>query len=263
MCYNVVSATRILIKYAKHRQEDPEMIKELEEKLKKLESEMTPNYQVSGFEFPKLLVFTNEEPDEPNLFNWGLIPAWTKDLQSAKQNRMQTLNARAETIFEKPSFRNSAKNKRCLIYVDAFYEHHHYKGKAYPFHIGMKNEDPMSLAGIWEDWVDRETGELFRTVSIVTTAGNKLLSKIHNNPKLEGPRMPVILPKSKQNVWLIPFKDDTTKQKLQQLLIPFEEDELEAYTVKKLRGKESPGNTPEAEKPFLYEEIEGFVDYRL
>ena len=255
MCYNVVSATRILIKYAKHRQEDPELIKELEEKLKKLESEMTPNYQVSGFEFPKLLVFTNEKPEEPNLFNWGLIPSWVKDAEAAKKLKAQTLNARGESLFEKPSFRNAAKNKRCLVYIDAFYEHHHYKGNAYPFHIAMKNGDPMSLAGIWEEWVDRETGELFRTTSIVTTAGNKLLGMIHNNPKLEGPRMPVILPKKKQEEWLVPYKDESTIQHLKQLLIPFEDSGLEAYTVHKLRGKESVGNVPKAEEKFEYGEL--------
>ncbi len=258
MCYNVVSATRILIKYAKHRQEDPEMIKELEDKLKQLEEEMTPNYQVSGFEFPRLLVFTDAEPEEPNLFNWGLIPSWVKDAETAKKLRAQTLNARKETLFEKPAFRTSAKNKRCLVYIDAFYEHHHYKGKTYPFHIAMKNGDPFSLAGIWEDWVDRETGELLRTVSIITTEGNKLLSKIHNNPKLEGPRMPVILPKNKQDEWLIPYKDESTIKQLEQLLIPFNDKELEAYTVHRLKGKESVGNVPEAEKLFEYEELKNF-----
>jgi putative SOS response-associated peptidase YedK len=258
MCYNVVSATRILIKYAKHRQEDPEMIKELEDKLKQLEEEMTPNYQVSGFEFPRLLVFTDAEPEEPNLFNWGLIPSWVKDAETAKKLRAQTLNARKETLFEKPAFRTSAKNKRCLVYIDAFYEHHHYKGKTYPFHIAMKNGDPFSLAGIWEDWVDRETGELLRTVSIITTEGNKLLSKIHNNPKLEGPRMPVILPKNKQDEWLIPYKDESTIKQLEQLLIPFNDEELEAYTVHRLKGKESVGNVPEAEKLFEYEELKDF-----
>lgn len=258
MCYNVVSATRILIKYAKHRQEDPEMIKELEDKLKQLEEEMTPNYQVSGFEFPRLLVFTDAEPEEPNLFNWGLIPSWVKDAETAKKLRAQTLNARKETLFEKPAFRTSAKNKRCLVYIDAFYEHHHYKGKTYPFHIAMKNGDPFSLAGIWEDWVDRETGELLRTVSIITTEGNKLLSKIHNNPKLEGPRMPVILPKNKQDEWLIPYKDESTIKQLEQLLIPFNDKELEAYTVHRLKGKESVGNVPEAEKLFEYEELKDF-----
>ena len=256
MCYNVVSATRILIKYAKHRQEDPESIKELEEKLKKLEEEMTPNYQVSGFEFPKLLVFTDAEPEEPNLFNWGLIPSWVKDAETAKKLRAQTLNARKETVFEKPSFRSSAKNKRCLVYIDAFYEHHHYKGKTYPYHIALKNGDPMSLAGIWEDWVDKETGELIRTVSIITTEGNELMKKIHNNPKLDGPRMPVILPIEKHDEWLMPYKDESTIKHLQQLLIPFDENELEAYTVHRLKGKESVGNVKEAEEEFKYEEFD-------
>jgi putative SOS response-associated peptidase YedK len=256
MCYNVVSATRILIKYAKHRLEDPALIKELEEKLQKLESEMTPNYQVSGFEFPKLLVFTNEQPEEPNLFNWGLIPSWVKDEKSAKQIKSQTLNARKESLFEKPSFRNAAKYKRCLVYLDAFYEHHHYEGKIYPYHIALKNGDPMSLAGIWDSWANQETGELINTVSIVTTEGNKLLSRIHNNPKLEGARMPVILPRKKQNEWLETFRDGDSQQRLMQLLIPYNDEELEAYTVRRLRGKESVGNCEEAESYFHYENLE-------
>lgn len=261
MCYNVVSATRILIKYAKHRQEDPALIMALEEKLKKLEEEMTPNYQVSGFEFPKLLVFTDAQPDEPNLFNWGLIPFWVKDSETAKQLRIQTLNARQETLFEKVSFRTSAKNKRCLVYIDAFYEHHYVKGKTYPFHIAMKNGDPMTLAGIWDDWVDKETGELIKTVSIITIEGNELLKKIHNNPKLVGPRMPVILPKEKQNEWLIPYKNDSTMQHLKQLLIPFDETALTAFTVRKLKGKDSIGNVPDAEEAFRYEEIEDNLQF--
>ncbi len=258
MCYNVVSATRILIKYAKHRQESPEHIHELEKKLKELERDMMPRYQLSGFEFPKLLVFTDEAPLEPDLLHWGLIPFWVKDAETAKKLRMQTLNARGESIFEKPSFRSSAKNKRCLIYIDAFYEYHHYKGNTYPFHIAMKNGDPMCLAGLWESWVDKSTGELIRTTTIVTTEANSIMAKIHNNPKLEGPRMPVILPKDKQDDWLQAYADDSSKEKLQQLLIPFDENELEAYTVRKLKGSGSVGNTEAAEERFEYEELKNF-----
>lgn len=256
MCYDVVSATKAKIKYAKHRGEDPEYIRELEMKLERLMTAHHPGYHLSGFSHPQLLVFSDEYPNEPQLMQWGLIPSWVRDEKQANEINKTTLNARGETIFEKPSFRNSAKNKRCLVYIDGFYEHHHYKGKTFPFHISMKNDEPMALAGLWNDWTNKQTGEIIKTVSIVTTHANKLMSKIHNNPKLEGPRMPVILPKEFQDAWLNPLVNEKECEQLKELLIPFDENELKAHTVSRLKGKDATGNKPEALKEFVYAELE-------
>ena len=93
---------------------------------------------------------TNEKPLQPQLFHWGLIPAWVKDNQTAQTIVNQTVNARGETIFEKPAFKSSAKNKRCIVYVDAFYEHHHANGKTYPFRIAMnKGRRPLYSSEIF------------------------------------------------------------------------------------------------------------------
>jgi putative SOS response-associated peptidase YedK len=256
MCYDAVSATRKLLKYAMHRGESQQVIDNILKRLQELELEkLRAHHHVSGFEHPGLLVFTNDKPLEPQVFTWGLIPSWVKDNATARTLMKQTLNARGETIFEKPAFKFAAKNRRCVIYLDAFYEHHHFKGSAYPFRIAMKDDSPLIVGGLWEEWADRETGEIINTVTVVTTAGNPLMAKIHNNPKLEGPRMPFILSKEEQDKWLAPCKNEEDKQALQSLLKPFPAEELTAHTVKKLKGKLATGNVPEAQQPYVYHEL--------
>ena len=256
MCYDVSSGLKKTIKYARQRGDDPAYIAALEIKLERLIKGMNKYHYVSGFAHPKLLVFTDKDPNEPQAFSWGLIPGWVKDTKTAGQLSNQTLNARGETIWEKPSFRGPAKSKRCLIYLDGFFEHHHLKGKTYPFHIAMKDESPMTVAGLWDEWVNKETGEIINSVSIVTTEANPLMTKIHNNPKAEGPRMPVILPKETQNEWLIPCTTDTDKKHLTDLLKPFDEAKLTAYSVPRLKGKEAIGNVEAATKKFEYSELD-------
>lgn len=253
MCYDLTSLTEAQLKYARHRSEDPEFIAELERKLALLKGESEAHYHVNAFSHPKLLVFTNSDPYTPKLFTWGLIPPWVKSRDEALSIWNHTLNARAETLFEKPSFRHAAHQRRCLIVVDAFYEHHHLKNKTYPFRIRFKNHEPLTFAGIWEEWIDPETGELFETTTLVTTQGNALMARIHNNPKADGPRMPVILPMHKQDDWL---KNDS-EENLKQLLIPFSDEALEAYTVRRLRGKEYIGDVEAITEEFKYPELGG------
>lgn len=254
MCYDVESKTLADLRYAKLRGVDDKLIEALERKLQLMKG--APLYHASGFVHPKLLVFTDKAPYEPKQLIWGLIPSWTKDSKSAFTFWNNTLNARGETIWEKPSFRSSAKGKRCLIYLDAFYEHHHFNGKTYPFRIIMKDESPFVVAGLWDEWVDKETGEVKETVTIVTTEANPMMTKIHNNPKAEGPRMPVILPIEKQDDWLIPFKSDEDKKKLNDLIKPFDQFLMSAYTVRRLKGKESLGNVPEVMEKMVYDDID-------
>lgn len=150
----------------------------------------------NGFQFPITPVITNKEPQTIQLFNWGLIPNWAKD-NSIKKN---TLNARIETIAEKPAFRNSINN-RCLILADAFYEWQWLdnKGKQkQKYEIALPNNEPFAFAGLWSEWVDKETGELIQTYTVLTTEANELMSKIHNTKK----RMPVILEINHENEWL-------------------------------------------------------------
>jgi putative SOS response-associated peptidase YedK len=259
MCYTAESLTLKAYRYAIHRG-DANFAEELARKLHDMDPLKFPYYHVSAFAHPLLLVFTNEAPMEPQFFTWGLIPAWIKSEADARKVMKQTLNARGETIFEKPAFENSARNKRCLVYLDAFYEFHHANSKTYPFRIGMKDGSPLAIAGLWESWTNRETGEIVNTVTLVTITGNKIMSRVHNNPAAEmGPRMPVILPKEKQDEWLIPCRTDVDKKHLQELIRPLHDGLLYAYSVGRIKGKEAIGNTAEAEKEFLYEELGNLV----
>ena len=256
MCYDVSSGLQAALKYAKKRSSDPSIIAALEKQLKLWLEETKAHYHVSGFEHPSLLVFTSEKPLEPQSYAWGLIPNWTKDRSSAKLLQNQTLNARSESMFEKPSFRESAKKRRCLIYLDGFFEHHHHQGKIYPFYIQNKDKSPLSIAGLWENWTDKTTGEILQTTSIITTTGNNVMSKIHNNPKLDGSRMPVILKEEDQDLWLTQeTKTEEDKSKILNLCSPYSDSLLEYHTVRSLRGKNSVGDHEEALKEFNYEDL--------
>ena len=114
----------------------------------------------------------------------------------------------------------------------------------------------MALAGLYNDWVDPETGELLTTFSIVTTEGNPLMARIHNNPKLAGPRMPLILPEELEDRWLDPITDVLDQKALQELIRSYPEDALTAHTVNKLRGKSYAGNIPEISEKVNYAELE-------
>ena len=253
MCYDIKTSLEAQLKRARHYGNE-QAIEEIIEKLAPLSD--LPLYHVSGFNHPKVFIYPDRSPYEPTLAIWGLVPFWVKDKSQLKKLWNNTLNARGETIFEKPSFRNSAKNKRCIIYVDGFYEHHHYAGKTYPFYVSRKDNEPLPLAGLWSEWVDTETGELINTFSIVTTAGNSMMSKIHNNPKAAGPRMPLILPDELADKWLEHIEDDLDKKTIQELIQSYPEDELKAHTVGRLRGKEYPGNVEDITKEVAYEELE-------
>ena len=147
-----------------------------------------------------------------------------------------------------------------MIHVDGFYEHHHYRRKTYPFFIHRKDNEPITFAGLWSIWEDPESGGIWKTFAIVTTEGNPLLAKIHNNPKLEGPRMPVILSKESENDWIMPYDEQLwekeQKKAIQNLIRSYPEEELAAHTVHKLRGKEYSGNVPEISEPVEYAELE-------
>lgn len=208
-------------------------------------------HQVSGFSHPKLIIYTAANAD-PIVATWGLVPHWIKNKEGKVQIWNSTLNARGETIFEKASFRDSAKLKRCLVYLDGFYEHHHYAGKIYPFFISRKDGEPFPVAGLWDEWIDKENHSKLISFSIVTTQGNEMMSRIHNNPKLEGPRMPVILPEELADRWL---DHSLNQEEITQLILPFGDEFLTAHTVSRISGKESKVNSPEASNKHQYADL--------
>lgn len=165
----------------------------------KVKFDQESDYEGSNFNafvYPKTPIINNAETETIQLYNWGLIPAWSKD----DAIRQYTLNARIETLNEKASFRSHTK-QRCLIIADAFYEWQWLdsKGKKkQKYMIKKSNTDIFTFAGLWNDWVDKNSGEIVKTYTIITRDANPLMSEIHNSKK----RMPLILNQEDELEWL-------------------------------------------------------------
>lgn len=152
--------------------------------------------RINEFSFPKTPVITYQNPNLIQHYQWGLIPAWASDINIQKN----TLNARIETLYEKPSFKNVVNN-RCLVIADGFFEWQWLdeKGKKKQgFLITLPQHELFAFADIWSEWLHKKTGELINSYSIITTGAKSLIADIHNFKK----RMPVILPISMEKNWL-------------------------------------------------------------
>ena len=244
MCYDIKTSLETQLKRAK-RFGRIDAIKEIEQKL--LPYGDITFHHISGFSHPKLFIYTSGSTQIPELSIWGLVPSWVKSKEQISKLWNNTLNARGETIFDKPSFKSAAKSNRCLIYVDGFYEHHHFNGKSYPFFIKNIDNEPLCFAGLNSEWLNENTGEILSTFTIVTTVGNQFMSKIHNNPKLERPRMPVILSQNNEENWL-----DIKSKNIKALIKPSDNENLMAFPVNRNRGKEYLGNVEEVCLEFNY-----------
>ena len=175
-----------------------------------------------------ILAIPNDGKNKADFFLWGLIPSWSKDPSIANK----LINARGETIAEKPSFRGGFKYKRCLILTDGFYEWKAAEGvkTKTPYFIHMKDRQPFAFAGLWDEWQSPEGGAV-RTCTIITTEPNELMSTLHN-------RMPVILDPKDYDLWLDAAPQ--TPDKLIHLIKPFPADAMSAHPVSTLVNK--PGN---------------------
>jgi putative SOS response-associated peptidase YedK len=151
---------------------------------------------------------------------WGLIPAWAKDPSIGSR----LINARAETVAQKPSFRNAFKKRRCLIVADGFFEWQKRGAGKVPLYIRLRGGQPFGFAGLYDYWTSSE-GQSVRTCAIITTEANDLMRPIHS-------RMPVILPKEHHALWLDPTVDDEAL--LLPLLQPCASEAMEAYEVSRL-----------------------------
>ena len=196
-------------------------------------SSLSPSYNIAPTQ-EVVAVVEEDEKRKLERFRWGLIPSWAKD--PAIGNKM--INARAETVHQKPSFRSAFKKRRCLIVADGFYEWQKTDGGGkQPYHFKMKDSSPFAFAGLWETWDGH--GEEIRSCSIVTTDANDLMNEIHH-------RMPVILPPDNYGVWLDPGFDD--KDALKALLKPYPSDDMEAYAVSR-RVNRPANNEPGVVEP--------------
>jgi len=186
--------------------------------------EFIPGKKVSAFGLPSVPVICSDQPEDIKLMTWGLIPYWVKDEEGAKSIRMKTFNARSETLEEKPSFRNPLRTKRCMVLVNGFYEWQHLGKEKIPYFIRLKEDIPFALAGLYDNWLNKNTGEVISTFTIITTPANPMMEIIHNTKK----RMPAILPPSAEKEWLnLEYKDS----KLSEFLKPYDENLMMAEKV--------------------------------
>jgi putative SOS response-associated peptidase YedK len=205
-----------------------------------------PSYYYHAFSLPSIPAVCSGNSSKIQLLKWGLIPSWTKSIDEANIIRYKTFNARSESIATKPSFSSSFRSKRCIIPVKGFFEWQHVGNEKIPWYIYQSENDILSLAGIYDNWIEDNTGEVFSTFSIVTTGANDLMAHIHNS----GKRMPVILSKSSEALWidLSIAEDDALK-----LLQPSPSEILKAHTISPLINSRSEDrNTPEVIQPYNY-----------
>ena len=174
--------------------------------------------------------------------HWGLIPSWAKDPEIGSR----LINARSETLAEKPSFRSAFRRRRCMILADGFFEWKlspEHKSKI-PMYIKLKSGLPFAFAGLWEIWSSPD-GSQIQSCTIITTQPNSFMENIHN-------RMPVILPKDAYNDWLDPT--ERSPKSLTHWLKPFPSDEMEAFPVSRLV------NSPQSDVPECIKAVNSISD---
>ncbi len=201
-----------------------------------LPDDLAPRYNIAPTQ--PVAVVPNDGRDELSFFQWGLVPFWAKD--PAIGSRM--INARAETLTEKPAFRAVYRRRRCLILADGFFEWQATAGSGgakTPFYVRLDSGAPFAFAGLWELWRPEETPIL--SCTIITTEPNDLLRPIHN-------RMPVILPPTAYRRWLAP--EEQPPAALQGLLRPYPAEEMVAYPVS------TRVNDPRSQGPLLVEPLD-------
>lgn len=190
-------------------------------------AEYTPAYNIAPTQ-KIVIVRTNGERILVNC-RWGFIPSWAK----APDEQSHMINARSETVADKPAFRTSFKNRRCLIIADGFYEWKKGKTKT-PVYIRLKSGEPFGFAGIYRVLTNPDKGKIC-TCAIITTEANEIISDVHD-------RMPAIIAKEDYDYWLDPASHDT--EKLLSLLKPYDPSKMEMYEVS-ARVNSPSHNTPE------------------
>ena len=203
---------------------DPADLRDMLE-LGEIPAGLQPRYNIAPTQ--PVAVVTSAQDRKVELFQWGLIPSWSKDPSMA--GRM--INARAETLPEKPAYRVPFARKRCLILADGFFEWKQLDKGKQPFFIQLQSREPFAFAGLWDQWTSPQ-GDERRTCSIVTCEPNELMAEIHN-------RMPVMLDRAAMWEWLDPEAQPIA---LRALLVPYA-GAMKAYPVSKLVNK------PEIDSP--------------
>jgi putative SOS response-associated peptidase YedK len=201
-------------------------------------------YHLNGFNFPLLPILSQENPNSFSFANWGLIPSWIKSKEEAESIKLNTLNAKLETLLEKPSFKQAVVSQRCLIPLTGFFEWQQINSKEkQPYFIQLQNSRFFSVAGLSENWINPENQQTVRTFSIVTTEANGLMSEIHNTKK----RMPFILSNEAEQLWL---NQTINASEILNKINLIEEEKMQAYKISKLISSKV-SNVPQVLLPFI------------
>jgi putative SOS response-associated peptidase YedK len=203
----------------------------------------------SGFEYGDWLILKgNDKSFDITVAHWEFIPSWNKNMLAVVEARKKftTLNAQGEKLFDSKMYKEAAMNRRCLILSSGFYEWRHVGKIKYPYYITLPNKEYFYMAGIWQPWTDKETGETIDTFAIVTTEANSLMAQIHNVKK----RMPVILIDDIGYEWI---QSSLPESRIKELAThQLEAEKMQAYTIAKdFRTALDPM------KGFEYERLEG------
>ena len=209
-------------------------------------------FHENGFDYLPTPIVTVGEPDKFKMFKWGLIPFYMNDKEKAMILRTQTLNCISEEMYDKPSFRDAAKNaQRCLIPVNGFFEWRWLDEKGtvkIPYYITFRDQKIRSMAGLYSRWKDKETGEYYFSYTVLTTRANTILEYVHNNKK----RMPVLISKDDEKAWL---NRDLSQKDVLELCHPSQDPAMRAYTISKLlTTRNVVTNVPEVLSPVNYNE---------
>lgn len=200
-------------------------------------SEFEPRYNIAPTQSVPAVRAGEEGARAFAMLHWGLVPKWAKE--RAIGNRM--INARSESLAEKPSFRDAFRKRRCLVLADGWYEWQVTPDGKQPWFIRMKDARPLAFAGLWERWKDHKDGALLESCTIVTTDASQSIRKIHE-------RMPVVLAEADRDRWLDTAFSETDK--LSELLRPYESKALEAWPVSRQV------NAPKNQGPALIAPVE-------
>jgi len=221
----------------------------------KLPTNISPRYNITPTQDVAVIANTQNDDESDGdgkkveFFHWGLIPSWAKDPKIG--SRM--INARSETLTEKPSFRSAYKRKRCLILADGYYEWQEVLGNKLkqPVYIRLKSQNPFAFAGLWEEWSANYMEKPLRSCTIITCPPNPMLEEIHH-------RMPVILPQDTYSQWLA--TNEQSAEMLQPLLKPYPGEEMEAYPVSRLVNRPT-NDSPECIAPIS--DVNGSSEQKL
>ena len=192
---------------------------------------------VKGFDFPFMPVVSSQNQETIQMYRWGFVPPHITTDEKATDflHRYNTLNAKAESLFESRLFGESARKKRCLVLCSGFFEWRHKNpgkknSEKYPFYVSLKDEGMLVFGGIWEKFTNHETGEIIHTYAIITTPANELMELVHNSKK----RMPLIIKPENALKWL---DNNLDEEQIKSFLKPFDAAKLKARPIKKINPR--------------------------